>query len=116
MKLGCASWAHTGPVHFSPVCHQSWGIWESGWRNLTGTHYLPPFQTSLVAVGVQGTVQRGSGEGKVASDIKLGSQLFAGALTYLACIVLEATHAGTAVGITRILSEGGHGASMTGAR
>lgn len=69
-----------------------------------------------MAVGVQGTVQRGSGEGKVASDIKLGSQLFAGALTYLACIVLEATHAGTAVGITRILSEGGHGASMTGAR
>lgn len=114
MKLGCASWAHTGPLHFSPACHQSWGICESERRNLSDVHYLSPFQPFLSVVGVQGIVQRDSREEQMASDVKLGPQHFAGALTYLACTALETIHPGKAVVITRILWEEGHGASVTG--
>lgn len=116
MKLGCASWAHTGPLHFSPACHQSWGICESGRRNLNDVHCLPPFQPSLAVVGAQGIVQRSSREEQVASDIKLGPQHFAGVLTYLACTALETIHPGKAVVITRILPEEGHDPSVTGVR
>lgn len=86
------------------------GIWVEKSNGCTLPTSFPDF---LGGSGVQGTVQRGSGEGRVASDIKLGPQLFVGALTYLPCTVLEAIHAGRAVGITGILSEGGHGASVT---
>lgn len=75
MKLGCASWAHTGPLRFSPACHQSWGTWEPGWGNLNGAHSLPPFRPSLMVAGLQGIVQRGSGEEQGASDVKLGPQV-----------------------------------------
>lgn len=116
MKLGCASWALTGPLHFSPACHQSWGGWEHGWRNLNDKHYLPPLQPSLAVAGVQGIVQRGSGEEQLTSDIEPGPQHFAGALTYLACTALETNHPGNAVTLTFILSAEGHGAPMTGVR
>lgn len=116
MKLGCASWAHTGPLYFSPACHQSWGRWESGWRNLNDAHYLPAFQPSLAVIGMQGIVQRGSGVEQVAGDIKLGPQHFAGASTNLACTALETIHPGKTVVMTQILSEEGHGASVTGVR